>query len=261
VKIIFKILLTLIITLTTKIYPEYVYKPPKYNIFPPHLKNDFPDAILLAESHRILLNLQSSTYQADISVTETTGEYKVDSSQLANYILKYTLNDHFDVLGQARPYSEDYYTYFNTCLTTTSPTYNKGWMQIAYLRNGKPGDIIALKKSGAGGDDGTGSTFIIQVWPPRNTRIGPISIDGTDHWGYNVTVMDSTVTDSYHNQDTRNNTKYPEYPATQGIGTGNMYFYVDINGEIKYHAWSDDDSIVGGAGYDYAIGRAVPFPE
>lgn len=258
--ILLKSILFLIIQ-TIQMSAYYVYKPSEYYIFTPESTNEFPDAVFLGEADRILLNLQSSAYEHSTTVTETTGDYQVDCSGLISYMLRYTLNNHYNIIddakieGSSRPLATDFCTFFDSCPTTSDLSINQlGCMKIPYLKDAKPGDVIAFKYPEE--EVNTGHTVIIYVWP-YNTGVTTDSAGnapGSVYLEYEVTVMDASS--GTHGQDTRDNT---QYPATEGVGTGNMYFGVDSAGEIKYHKWSSQG---GTAQFEdcYKIGRAIPFP-
>jgi hypothetical protein len=259
--IILKTLIILIIQ-TIKISPYYVYKPSEYYIFTPDSTDEFPAAVFLGEADRILLNLQSSLYEHSTTVTETTGEYKVDCSGLTSYILRYTLNNHYNIVddaktvGASRPLAADFCHFFDDSPTTSDLTLNEiGFIKIPYLKDAKPGDILAIEYPD--GEDNTGHTVIIHVWPYNTGDMTDSTGEapGSVYLEYEVMVLDASS--GTHGQDTRNNTPY--YPASEGIGTGNMYFGVNAAGEIKYHKWS---SQAGSANFDdcYTIGRLISFP-
>jgi len=196
-----------------------------------------PAQRLSDEMRRILGSVTSTEYSHKTRVDETKGEYLLDCSGLACYVLRRELPEHYKNIsrskGKARPVARDFYACF--AAAPTGEPGRDGWRQISRLRDARPGDLIAWKS-----EPGAASTghvmFVDNV--PRQAPAGQVE----------VVVVDSTS--SRHGNDTRK-------AGQTGIGRGTMWFVVDAEGKPIGYRWGSPKGKV--RERPIAIGRAVPL--
>ncbi|MFH1461426.1 MAG: hypothetical protein ABIF12_00550 [bacterium] len=233
-----------------------VIKPEVYNAFNNAFSAIDPASTIHLEAHRILSNIKESYYEHSTTVDETSGIYNTDCSGLAAYILRYALNSHYlpidaaKITGQTRPLASDFCQFFRSLSNEYDTITNiSGWMRVKYLRNIKPGDIIAWDYVDEANEN-TGHVVIVDTITEKFTT--SVTINSTSYWEYKVRVIDASS--GTHYQDTRELTTNV---TGQGIGAGYMYFGVNSTGEIKYYKWS---SRSGTPHFEiFGIGRAIPI--
>lgn len=234
-----------------------VIKPEEYNCFTTDFTAMDPAAAINLETKRILANLKESYYEHSTTIDETNGIYNADCSGLAAYILRYALNNHYlpidaaKIIGQTRPLAADFCTFFRNCPNISDPNLNPtGWMVVNYLRNVRPGDIIAWDYVDETNEN-TGHVVIVDTITTKFTT--SVTINNTKYWEYKLRVIDASS--GTHYQDTRDLTTNI---TGEGIGAGYMYFGVNSAGRIAYYKWS---SRSGTPHFEiFGIGRAIPFP-
>jgi hypothetical protein len=153
-------------------------------------------------------SVRETHYQHRTHVDKATGVFDLDCSGFVDYLLKRIAPDQYNQLpietGHTRPRAEVYYEFFARLAQTPKP----GWQVVLHFSDLRPGDIIAWKKEAAAQESGdTGHVMIVAQAPVR-----------TGAGSYRLTVYDSTK--SPHDNDTR-------APGTDGIGRGDLFFYVD----------------------------------
>ncbi len=234
-----------------------VIRPELFNIFKTDFLTLYPAQVISLEANRILANLKQSYYEHTTTVDEYNGICNLDCSGLVAYILRYSLNDHYEkineakTVGQARPLATDFYSFFNSSPNISDPEQNPtGWMIVNYLRNIKPGDIISWDYKDDTLDN-TGHVIIVQTITTKFKT--SVTIDEKQYWEYKIKVIDSSS--GTHYQDSRD---LPKNLTGEGVGSGNMYFGVNSEGKIQYYKWSSRRNTP--RFENFAIGRAIPFP-
>ena len=153
--------------------------------------------------------VKETHYQHKTHVDKAAGVYDLDCSGFVDYLLKRIAPDQYNQLpiepGHTRPRAEVYYELFAGLAEAPKP----GWEMVQHFADLRPGDIIAWKKEAAAQESGDTGHVMIIAQPPVRT--------GKD--SYRLTVYDSTK--SPHDNDTR-------APGTDGIGKGDLFFYVDV---------------------------------
>jgi hypothetical protein len=153
-------------------------------------------------------SVKETHYQHKTHVDKAAGVFDLDCSGFADYLLKRIAPDQYSQLpieaGHTRPRAEVYYEFFAGLAQTPKP----GWEIVQHFADLRQGDIIAWKKEAAAQESGDTGHVMIIAEPPVPT--------GKD--SYRLTVYDSTK--SPHDSDTR-------APGTDGIGKGDLFFYVD----------------------------------
>jgi hypothetical protein len=152
--------------------------------------------------------VRETHYQHKTHVDKAAGVFDLDCSGFVDHLLKRIGPNQYNQLpieaGHTRPRAEVYCEFFAE-LTQTS---KEGWEAVRHFSDLRRGDIIAWKKEAAAHESGdTGHAMIVAgapVWAGSGS--------------YRLTVYDSTK--SPHDNDTR-------APGTDGIGKGDLFFYVD----------------------------------
>ena len=196
-----------------------------------------PAQRLIDEVHRILGSMKSSEYSHKTRVDETKGEYLLDCSGLACYVLRRELPEHYQNIshgkGKARPLARDFYACF--AAAPTGEAGRNGWRRISRLLDARPGDLIAWKSEP--GAASTGHVMVVDA-VPRQARDGQVE----------VVIIDSTS--SRHGNDTRK-------AGQTGIGRGTIWFAVDAEGKPLGYRWGNPKGKL--RERPIAVGRAVPL--
>jgi hypothetical protein len=155
-----------------------------------------------------LQSIKETHYQHKSHVDRQAGVFDLDCSGFVDHLLKQIAPEQYKRLPiearHTRPRAEVYYEFFAGLAQTAKP----GWQVVHRFSDLRRGDIIAWKKETAAQESGdTGHVIIVAASPNRQNN-GP----------YRLTVYDSTK--SPHDNDTRS-------PGTDGIGKGDLFFYVD----------------------------------
>ena len=155
-----------------------------------------------------LKSVKETHYQNKSHVDKTAGVFDLDCSGFVDYLLKQVAPDQYKQLpiepGHTRPRAEAYYEFFISL--AQRPT--SGWEVVRRFSDLRRGDVIAWKKVIAAQETGDTGHVMIVAGPPTRQNNG----------SYRLTVYDSTK--SPHDNDTRT-------PGTDGIGKGDLFFYVN----------------------------------
>jgi len=205
----------------------------------------------------ILSNMKETAYVHDegMQLNEPKGIYKYDCSGfVGTFVLKDTLPTHYQRLlagaqqyhkgvlqkdgsragaDAVRPRAWGFYDYFDS-LRVHAPQ-NGDWHVFRSLAELMPGDIIVARyangwreqRKDRGLDASTGHVMI--AWDVHTV----LNWLGKDH--FKIKVVDSSS--SGHDNDTRD-TLSDGVSGDDGIGTGDMVFTADDNGDVDGYYWS-----------------------
>jgi hypothetical protein len=189
------------------------------------------------EAIRILENTQQTRYQHDIYIDEATGTYYVDCSGLVSYILGRVAPNHLNLIpmlsGETRLLAQDYFNFFSSLPNETE----NGWRQILYLRDARPGDMIAWALPPPNED--TGHVFVVAA--------DPIALDATT-----MAVMANDASDILHYDDSRG----PDEEFQTGVGSGTFHLQINSDGTPVAFQFGPGDPVVPDS---IAIGRIELF--
>ena len=138
---------------------------------------------------------------------------------------------------QLRPRAFEYYVF----LSSLTPESAGGWHRILFLRDARPGDIIAWRFPTVEKGHDTGHVLVVAATPTSQSS-------GI----FTVPVYDSAA--QPHFDDTRGSS--PGQFAT-GVGTGSIKFRVDDAGRPTAFQFAPGDTF---AVFPIAIGRLEPMP-
>lgn len=236
---------------------------PQISVISETFRQQSPGMSIFLEAERILANIETTAYSHRSSVDDISGRYLMDCSGLLSYILKWPLPlpSHYEGMmklaeqeNHKRPLASTVYNY----ITSDTP---RGWKQIDYLRNTKPGDIIVHRYSEGHGGRSTGHVIIVAG---LRKKVGKVGHNGKDYWEYRVPIIDSAR--GSHSYDSRNSGAYNAWPAVDytgtkktGVGKGFVFFGVNKKGSICYEKWDKNRSPKFKG--DFVIGRAVPIEQ
>jgi hypothetical protein len=185
---------------------------------PSESRNTGEAADLSKEVRRILSTMKSSEYSHKTQVDEDRGEYFLDCSGLACYVLQREFSQHYQAIpipkGQARAVAADFYGFFNGL--PAAPPGRNGWQKISRLLDAQPGDIIAWK-SDEPKPGSTGHVVFVDS-TPVHLKDGQVRIE----------VIDSTG--QGHGNDTRK-------AGQTGVGRGTMWFTIGDKGQPTGYRW------------------------
>lgn len=223
------------------------------DIFTDAHKLNYPSRAMQLDAQRMVRNIVTSNYEIDTTVTETGGLYDFDCSGFTDYLLRYAFFDHYDVIDQAktvgvnRPATADFYNFFTACSTSQDPAVNDaGWAKIQYITDIRSGDFLVWKNP-------SNNNGHIMIVTGLAHYIGTKVISSVTYYEYEIVVADSA--NSGHGADSRN---HPDNTTGEGLGIGRLVVGTNASEVIQYYKWSSTSSTP--YFYNFAIGRAIPFP-
>ncbi len=191
------------------------------------------------EAIRILENTRHTNYQHNLVIDEATGKYDVDCSGFVSYILGRVAPKHLSLVpmqnGETRLLAQDYYNFFSSLPNETA----NGWRQILYLRDARPGDLIAWALAPPNED--TGHVFVVAA--------DPVALDANT-----MAVKAYDASDILHYDDSRG----PGKQFQTGVGSGTFHIQVDEAGRPVTFQFGPGDPVVPNS---IAIGRIENFGE
>ena len=191
------------------------------------------------EAIRILENTRQTNYQHNLVIDEATGTYDVDCSGFVSYILGRVAPKHLSFVpmqnGETRLLAQDYYNLFSSLPNETA----NGWRQILYLRDARPGDLIAWALAPPNED--TGHVFVVAA--------DSVALDANT-----MAVNAYDASDILHYDDSRG----PGKQFQTGAGSGTFHIQVDEAGRPVAFQFGPGDPVVPNS---IAIGRIENFGE
>lgn len=172
---------------------------------------------LLAQIAKVHDNLVTSAYQARTVVDVKAGSYAWDCSGMMTWFLRRSAPKALAALASTRPVARDYVRAIERAPVGRA---RSGWQRLAHLRDARPGDVFAFRKSPLSTSKITGHVGVIVGWPAE--------VPG---WpgAYAVRIVDSTR--GGHQDDARN------VDEDGGFGFGTMVFVTDERGVVTSYGW------------------------
>jgi len=111
-----------------------------------------PEKMVVNKLDYVVSNLNDTKYvHGPIDsehINESIGKYHTDCSGLADFVLNDVLPDHYERINESathkkwsRPRALDYYEFFRNRTNHTGG--DNGWQRIYWMKNARPGDVIA----------------------------------------------------------------------------------------------------------------------
>jgi hypothetical protein len=192
-----------------------------------------------SQAESMVSNLLQTDYQHIEHIDVDARVYDCDCSGFVGFVLELIAPAHYAMIlpepDWPIPRAFKYYEFF----ASLTPESTGGWHRIDYLKDARPGDIIAWRFPTIEANEDTGHVMFVDETP---------TVDATGI--YSVVVCDSAI--KPHFDDTRGT---GEGQFGNGVGRGTIRFMVDADGKPISFLFSPPAS----AEFTYlpiAIGRA-----
>ena len=172
---------------------------------------------LLARILDVDRTMVTGAYQARTVVDIRRGSYAWDCSGMMTWLLRRSAPRALAAIASSRPVARDYVRAIERAPLGRP---RRGWQRLAHVRDARPGDVFAFRKSPVSPSKITGHVGVI---------VGvPAPVPG---WpgAYAVRVVDSTR--GGHQDDERAN------DVDGGFGFGTMVFVTDEHGVVTSYGW------------------------
>ena len=197
---------------------------------------------IVARAKSIVETVRQTDYQHTQHIDATAGVYDCDCNGFVGYVLTQVAPEQYGLVPheptQPRPRAFKYFEYFAS-LTPQTPG---GWHRIDYLRDARPGDIMAWRFPTIEKDENTGHVMIVAAAPVQDA--GGL---------YDVTIFDSAAEPHFADTRGKGDGHFPN-----GVGSGAIKLRVDADGRPVAFLFAPPDT----AEYSYlqiAIGRIAPL--
>ncbi|NIA09466.1 MAG: hypothetical protein GWP10_07005 [Nitrospiraceae bacterium] len=200
-----------------------------------------PEKMVVNKLDYVVSNLNDTEYDHgpidSEYINESIGKYHTDCSGLADFVLNDVLPDHYERINESathkkwgRPRALDYYEFFRNRTNHTGG--DNGWQRIYWMKNARPGDVIAYTYEPGGNKTDTGHVMFVYSTLEK--------MEGRKE--YTFLIADSTSKE----HGTR-------IGPGDGVGYGRIWMGVDDE-KGRYIRWYDKD----GYKNDYLIKIARP---